>query len=116
MTQRKRAQNDLGHFTADDPSTPDLNEAYEPALLPLDVESLAAFLQIEHPDRQRLATALDLASQAAAATIHRPITPQEPHAIRHGVHMLASQLLLADRLQEIPTTIPLVIRALWAQA
>jgi hypothetical protein len=116
-TTRKRARTTEGQFQADDPSTPERNEAYVQDL-PLNVDSLAAFMGIEQPDRARLSTALGLASTAAEAVIGRPIGEAEPHGIRHGVHMLASQLLIKDALEVAPTgaEIPGVIRYLWKAA
>ena len=117
---RKRARNDDGEFKPDDPATPAVNEAYEPAVpaLPLNVASLAAFMEVEHPDHERLGKALELAAAAAAATIGRPLLVAEPHAIRHGVHMLAAELLLKDALAAVPDAaeIPAVVRAFWKQA
>lgn len=83
--------------------------------LPLDVNSLAAFMEIEQPDRARLGRALELAKDAAAAVIGRPLRDAEPHGIRHGVHMLASQLLIKDTLEATPEgpEIPGVVRYLW---
>lgn len=119
-TTRKRARNTEGEFRPDDPATPAVNEAYEPvaADLPLNVDSLAAFMEIEQPDRERLSTALDLATASAAATINRPIRDAEPHGIRHGVHMLAAELLIKDQLETAPAgvEIPAVVRYLWQSA
>lgn len=116
---RKRARNDDGEFKPDDPATPAVNEAYEPAVpaLPLNVASLAAFMQVEHPDRDRLGKALQLASAAAAATIGRPLLEAELHPVRHGVHLLAAELLLKDALETVPegVEIPAVVRAFWRQ-
>jgi hypothetical protein len=116
-TTRKRARTTAGQFQADNPSTPERNEAYIQDL-PLNVDTLAAFMALEQPDRARLQQGLDLATQAAAAYISRPITGNEPHGIRHGIHMLAAQLLIADRLDATPTgqQIPGVVRYLWKTA
>lgn len=116
-TTRKRARTTEGQFQADDPATPEQNEAYVQDL-PLDVDSLAAFMEIEQPDRERLGLALELASTAATNTIGRPIRAAEPHGIRHGVHMLAAQMLLKDALEEAPqgAEIPGVVRYLWKTA
>jgi hypothetical protein len=117
MATRKRARTSAGHFQAGEPSTPERNEAYAQDL-PLNVDSLAAFMSLEQPDRARLQQSLDLASQAAAAYIGRPITGNEPHGIRHGIHMLAAQLLIKDRLDAAPqgAEIPGVVRYLWKTA
>lgn len=117
MATRKRARNDAGKFKADDPATPERNEAFVQDLL-LNVDSLAAFMEVQQPDRERLGRALELASTAAAATIGRMLRDAEPHPIRHGVHMLASQLLLKDALDAVPegVSIPAVVRAFWKQA
>lgn len=118
MATRKRAHKPDGTFSPDDPSTPHINEAYQqPASpdMPISVDSLAAFMRIDHPDRQRLDTALTLARTAAEQSIGRPIRSAEPHAIRHGIHLLSSHLLLLDTLSEVPppSEIPLVVRGLW---
>lgn len=83
--------------------------------LPLNIDSLAAFMEIEQPDRARLGQALDLARAAAAATIGRSMRDAEPHGIRHGIHMLASELLIKDQLEAAPVgaEIPGVVRYLW---
>lgn len=118
MATRKRAHKPDGTFSPDDPSTPHTNEAYQqPASpdLPISVDSLAAFMRIDHPDRQRLDTALTLARTAAERFIGRPIRKAEPHSIRHGIHLLSAHLLVLDQLQEVPTTteIPLTVRGFW---
>lgn len=116
-TTRKRARTAAGQFQADDPATLALNEAYVQDL-PLDVDSLAAFMEIEQPDRERLGLALKLAKEAAQSVIGRPVSERANHGIRHGVHMLASQLLLKDALEEAPESaeIPGVVRYLWKTA
>lgn len=116
-TTRRRARTDAGQFKADDPATAERNEAYV-ADLSLDVDSLAAFMEIQQPDRERLAKALELAATAAAAVLGRPVRIAEPHGVRHGVHMLASQLLIKDQLDAAPTgtEIPGVVRYLWKTA
>lgn len=116
-TTRKRARTDDGKFQADDPATPERNEAYVQDL-PLSVDSLAAFMEIEQPDRQRLGLALDLAKEAALAVTGRPVGDTAPHGIRHGIHMLASQLLIKDQLNAAPqgADIPGVVRYLWKTA
>lgn len=116
-TRKTRARTTAGQFQGDDPATPERNEAYVQDL-PLDVASLAAFMEIEQPDRARLGQALELAIAAAVATIGRPLREAEPHPIRHGVHMLASQLLLKDALEAAPegAEIPGVVRYLWKTA
>jgi hypothetical protein len=111
---RKRARTTAGQFQADDPATIERNEAYIEDI-PLNVDSLAAFMTLEQPDCARLQQGLDLATQAAAVYIGRPITGNEPHPIRHGIHMLAAQLLIADQLDSTPhaASIPGVVRYLW---
>jgi hypothetical protein len=113
-TTRKRARTAAGQFQADDPATPERNEAYVQNL-PLDVDSLAAFMEIEQPDRKRLGLALDLAKEAALAVTGKPVGERASHGIRHGVHMLASQLLIKDQLEAAPVgaEIPGVVRYLW---
>jgi hypothetical protein len=116
-TPRKRARTAAGQFQGDDPATPERNEAYAQDL-PLSIDSLAAFMEIEQPDRQRLGLALDLAKDAALAVTGRPVGDIAPHSIRHGVHMLASQLLIKDQLDAAPqgAEIPGVVRYLWKTA
>lgn len=116
-TTRKRARTTTGQFQADDPVTEQRNEAYVQDL-PLDVDSLAAFMEIEQPDRARLGMALDLAKQAALTFTGKPVGERASHGIRHGIHMLASQLLLKDALDEAPegAEIPGVVRYLWKTA
>lgn len=116
-TTRKRARTDAGQFKADDPATPQRNEAYVQDL-PLNVDSLAAFMEIKQPDRERLGQALALAKEAALAVTSRPVGDATCHNIRHGVHMLASQLLLKDQLVAAPVgaEIPGVVRYLWKTA
>lgn len=116
-TTRKRARTTEGQFKADDPATPERNEAYVQDL-PLNVDSLAAFMEIEQPDRKRLGQALELAKEAALAVTGKPVGERANHGIRHGVHMLASQLLLKDALEAAPSgaEIPGVVRYLWKTA
>jgi hypothetical protein len=38
----ERARNDSGHFVADDPTTPDVNEAYTPKKAPAAKKKVAA--------------------------------------------------------------------------
>lgn len=117
MATRKRARTTEGQFKADDPITPERNEAYVQDL-PLGVDSLAAFMGLEQPDRARLSRAMGLASTAAEAVTGRPVGDTASHGIRHGIHMLASQLLIKDQLEDIPTgvEIPGVVRYLWKAA
>ena len=121
MATRKRARTDAGEFKPDDPATPEINEAYTgdaDPVLNMSVDSLAAFMEIAQPDRERLGRALELAKEAAAAATGRPISDVEPHNIRHGIHMLASQLLIKDQLAVAPSgaEIPGVVRYLWRSA
>jgi hypothetical protein len=117
-TNRKRARQPDGTFKPDDPATP-IDEAFQPGPqgpdLPLSIDSLAEFMAIQHPDRHRLDSALTLAKAAAQRVIGRPLRDTEPHAIRHGIHLFASSLLLTDSL-EAPGAPPLVVRALWKSA
>lgn len=82
------------------------------------VDSLAAFMDIEQPDRERLGLALQLAKEAALAVTGRPVGDAASHGIRHGVHMLAAQLLIKDQLEAAPQgpEIPGVVRYLWKTA
>lgn len=114
---RKRARTEDGQFKADDPATMERNEAYVHEI-PLNADSLAAFMEIEQPDRERLGKALELAKEAALAVTGKPVGDATCHNIRHGVHMLASQLLLKDQLDAAPVgaEIPGVVRYLWKTA
>ena len=121
MATRKRARTDAGEFKPDDPATPEVNEAYTAdadPVLNMSVDSLAVFMEIAQPDRERLGRALELASTAAASVLGRCVRDAEPHGVRHGVHMLASQLLLKDQLAVAPSgaEIPGVVRYLWRSA
>jgi hypothetical protein len=75
-------------------------------------------MEIEQPDRERLGLALELAKEAAQSVTGRPIGDAASHGIRHGVHMLASQLLIKDQLEAAPqgAEIPGVVRYLWKTA
>lgn len=121
-TTRRRARTEEGQFMADDPATPEQNEAFEEpdaADQPLSVASLADFLGDKHPDREQLTQALAVAKAAAETFLGAPVGDAAPHNIRHGVHLLASHLLLTDAsLDEPPTDgeIPLVIRYFWRTA
>lgn len=113
MATRKRARDDDGQFKADDPATA-INEAFE-VEQELSVDSLAAFIADEKPDRQRLEQALALAKEAALAFTGEAVADTAPHAIRHGVHLLAAQLLITNQLETAPAevNIPLVVRYFW---
>ena len=82
------------------------------------IDSLAAFMAIEQPDRDRLGLALNLAKDAALSVTGQPVGDTASHGIRHGVHMLAAQLLIKDQLDATPqgAEIPGVIRYLWKAA
>ena len=116
-TTRKRARTTAGQFQSDDPATPERNEAFIQDL-PLSVDSLAAFMAIDQPDRERLGLALSLAKDAALAVTGLPVGDTANHGIRHGIHMLAAQLLIRDQLDAPPESaaIPGVVRYLWKTA
>lgn len=118
MATRKRARTEDGQFKPDDPTTPAVNEAFEVPDLPLSVDSLAEFLGDEQPDRDRLDQALTLAREAAEAFTGAAVAGTAPHPIRHGIHMLAAQLLIANQLDAAPElpAIPLVVRYFWRSA
>ena len=84
----------------------------------LSVDSLAEFLGDAQPDRDRLEQALTLAREAAEAFTGAAVADTAPHPIRHGVHMLAAQLLINNQLDAAPATdaIPLVVRYFWRTA
>ena len=86
--------------------------------LPLTVDALAAFIGDDQPDSEQLEQAMALASEAAAAFTGRPIGDTAPHAIRHGIHLLASRLLITTQLEGPirQADIPLVVRAFWRAA
>jgi hypothetical protein len=109
MTTRKRPQTESeAEQVIDAPATQDL---------PLNVDSLAEFMELEEPDRDRLSIALELAKEAATATTGRPIGETACHGIRHGIHMLASQLLLKEATAvPVGLEIPAVVRYLWQTA
>lgn len=116
MATRKRARTDDGQFKADDPVTPQ-NEAFEPPTFPITVDTLAAFIGDEQPDPDLLQQALALATAAAETVTGNPVGDAAPHAICHGIHLLAAHLLITNELDAQPTqsAIPLVVRALWRQ-
>lgn len=117
MATRKRARTDDGQFKADDPATAEINEAFEVDQA-LSVDSLAAFIGDEQPDRERLQQALTVAKDAAAVFTGAAIGDTASHAIRQGVHLLAAQLLITGQLDTTPTDedIPLVVRYFWRLA
>ncbi|MEY3929231.1 MAG: hypothetical protein RLZZ516_941 [Cyanobacteriota bacterium] len=95
--------------------------AAKPAETPaqeISVDSLAAFIGDEQPDRDRLEQALTLAREAAEAFTGEAVADVAPHPIRHGVHMLAAQLLITNQLDTAPdpAAIPLVVRYFWRAA
>jgi hypothetical protein len=95
--------------------------ASQPAPTPeqaVSIDSLAAFMEIEQPDRERLGLALELAKEAALAVTGKPVGDVACHGVRHGVHMLASQLLLKNQLDASSSgaEIPGVVRYLWKTA
>lgn len=100
------------------PTTRKRKAAAEAPLQTLNVDSLAAFMGIEQPDRDRLEHALDLAIAAGESVTGRLIGDMAPHGVRHGVHLLAAELLIKDQLDDIPdpAAIPLVVRYLWQSA
>lgn len=117
MATRKRARDDDGQFKADDPATEAVNEAFE-IEQDLNVDSLAAFIGDDKPDRKRLDRALARAREAAETFIGEPVGDTAPHAIRQGVHLLAAQLLITDQLDAAPSeeSIPLLVRYYWRLA
>lgn len=89
-----------------------------PRLEDISVDSLAAFIADEKPDRKRLEQALNLAKEAAEAFTGEAVADTASHAIRQGIHLLAAQLLITDQLDAPPTeaSIPLVVRYYWRLA
>lgn len=76
------------------------------------VDSLAAFIGDQQPDRDRLEQALTLAKDAALNFTGIAVGDTAPHPIRQGIFMLAAKLLITNQLEESPATdtIPLVVR------
>jgi hypothetical protein len=105
MATRKRAR----------PTTDPVSEAPEQ---PATIDTLADFVGTSQPDRAKMAQALDLAREAAAAFTGRPVPEQMSHPLRQGVQLLASRLLLTGQLQGPvqPDDIPLVVRYYWRLA
>lgn len=88
-----------------------------PPTLPVSIDTLAAFIGDEQPNRDRLEQALALATAAAEAFTGQPVGETAPHAIRQGINLLASQLLITDQLEKPPADadISIVVRAFWRQ-
>jgi hypothetical protein len=59
--------------------------------------------------------ALRLSTAAAERFLRRPLPEQLPHNLAQGVRLLASTLLLSNRLEAVPADadIPLVVRYYW---
>ncbi len=109
MATRKRARDDEGQFEGDDPTTPQ-NEAW------ITTTQLSEFLGAELPGtEEQVATALQLSTAAAERFLRRPLPEQLPHNLAQGVRLLASTLLLSNRLEAVPADadIPLVVRYYW---
>lgn len=105
-TTRKRARVASGQFKADDPATPEVNEAW------VTVDSLTEFIGIEG-EPERLERAIALASTAAATELGlAALPPSLSHPVAQAVKLLATRLLITDQLEEAPTgdAIPLVVR------
>ena len=85
---------------------------------PATVDTLAQFVGTAAPDRDKMAKALDLARDAAAAFTGQPVPEQLSHPLRQGVQLLASQLLITEKLSSPvqPEDIPLVVRYYWRVA
>jgi hypothetical protein len=86
-----------------------------PQPAPLSPATLAQFIGDQQPDTPLLEQALELAITAAEAATGTTVGEAPPHPIRQGILLLASHLLITDRL-ESPINridIPLVVRALW---
>lgn len=119
MTTRKRARNEEGQLQGDDPTTPDVNEAWAPAAetavaIPAcdAAADLATFMGVDEPDTEKLTRATNVAMAAAAEIMGRPLPDPITHELRQGVNLLASQLLLKGDLDSPvdPATVPLVAR------
>ena len=104
-TTRKRARTDEGKFQGDDPATPEVNEAWVTA------ESLADFIGF-NGDKAKLNKAIKLSTAAAESFLGRPVPAEMGHNLAQGIKMLATKLLLTDKLEEAPEEkdIPLVVR------
>jgi hypothetical protein len=104
-TTRKRARTEEGQFKADDPSTPHLNEAW------ITTDGLAEFIGF-NGDKSKLDKAIKLSASAAEAFLGKPVPAQMSHNLAQGLKLLATKLLLTDKLSDSPTEqeIPLVVR------
>lgn len=89
-----------------------------PRLEDISVDSLAAFIGDDQPDRDRLEQALARAREAAESFTGAQVADTATHAIRQGIHLLAAQLLITDQLDAAPAedSIPLVVRYYWRLA
>jgi hypothetical protein len=105
MATRKRARTDDGHFKGDDPSTPEINEAWVTA------DSLAEFIGFEG-EKAKLSKAIALSRTAAEAFMGKPLPDTLSHNLAQGIKLLATKMLLADKLDETRAEqdIPLVVR------
>lgn len=90
---------------ADDPSTPAVDEAW------LTPGSIAEFMGAPGNPKD-LERALELARNAAQRALGQPIPEQIPFPLAQGIKLLASKLLLSNRLEDevAPADIPLVVR------
>lgn len=68
---RRRARDDEGKFLADDPATPDVNEAYEPMAEPMaDAEDTEPVAAVE-PEQRRKAVPTEIRTPAGTVKIHQ---------------------------------------------
>ena len=105
-TSRKRARTDDGKFQANNPETTHVNEAW------ISADKLVEFIGF-NGDRVKLGKAIELATAAAKAQTGLDALPAElPHNLAQGLKLLATKLLLTDKLDAVPAEheIPLVVR------
>lgn len=84
----------------------------------ISVDSLAAFMAVEHPDREAMSKALDLAKEAAERLGGIPVPDVASNNLRQSIHLLASKLLISQQLDApVPANeVPLVVRYYWKLA
>lgn len=108
--RRRRARNPEGEYLADNPATPEVNEAWVQ-----DEFDPVAYLKLPGVSREDCRKALDLARQVAGSTYGRQM-PQDPsglpHHVQQGIRLLATTLLMRGALSDVPTgrEIPAVCR------
>lgn len=84
----------------------------------ISVDSLAAFMAVEQPDREAMSKALDRAKEAAASLAGIAVPDVASNTLRQSIHLLASKLLISQQLDEPVQAheVPLVVRYYWKLA